>query len=258
MRRLGLVFVASMGLVMNDIPEGNAADAKAAPLAGWLGVFPEMTNYGRTFTAPVVTADKDKKPVIYRQSVKYDWLGGDLRQFEVTLARDPAFKEKYAADTLRKEAKPPTEVKVGKKAGWLWELERQEGKFDAVVNRLVIPLAEDKALIVEDKSGRKEIMLDLAATLDLARMTAALDAPPRTDFKRNLDAFRVLKKGTPYSEIEAWVGHADKSDKNPNGVIVLEYKMPDGGRVLLTFAKLDSLTTARHEGKDGKQEDLVK
>lgn len=255
MKRQWLVFLATIGLFMNAMTESNGANP--GPLAGWLGLFPQMDGYQRTFTAPVVTADKDKKPVAYRQTVKYEWTGGDIRLFEVTLARDPAFKQKYAAETLRKEPKPPSEVKVGKRTAWLWQDDK--AKPGAVANRLVVPLAEDKALIVEDKSGRKEILLDLAERLDLAKMTAALDAPPRTDAKRGVEVFRALKKGMPYTEVEAWVGMYDKADKEAgSGTLVFEYKLPDGGRVLLGFTKIESLTYARYENKDGKVEELAK
>ncbi len=259
MRPQWLVTLAAVAVSMNSMKPSNAADAKTAPLAGWLSVFPEMTGYQRTFLAPVVTVDKEKKPVAYHQTVKYEWSGGDHRHFEVTLARDPAFKQKYAAGTLRKEAKPPTEVMIGKRTGWLWEFERQVGKLDAVVSRLVVPLAEEKALIVEDKSGRKVILQGMVELLDLAKITAALDAPPRTDFGRRLEDFRALHKGLSVLQALAWVGEPDEGMPPPKARFV--YKLPDGSRVILQFEgdQLSTrLTSAQHESKDGKVEELAK
>src|SRR5262245_15184584 len=36
------------------------AEEKPAPVEGWTGIFPELTNYARTFEAPVVEKEKDK------------------------------------------------------------------------------------------------------------------------------------------------------------------------------------------------------
>jgi len=182
MRWQWMALLAAVGAHMNWAGGGATADApKPDPKAGWLGVFPELTGYQRTFTAPVVMTDKDKKPIAYRQTAKYEWTGGDIRLFEVTLARDPAFKQKYAAENLRKEAKAPKEVRVGKLTGWLWQFEPDKTKPDAIANRLVVPLAEDKVLIVEDKFGKQEIMLGLLEQFDLAGITKALEAPPKTE-----------------------------------------------------------------------------
>jgi hypothetical protein len=251
-----MALLAAAGAQLNFAGEGSAADApKPEPRAGWLGVFPELTGYQRTFSAPVVTLDKAKKPVAYRQTAKYEWTGGAIKKLEVTLARDPEFKQKYAAETVRKEAK---EVRVGKRTGWLWNLEKEaQGKRDAVVARLVVPLGEDKALILEARgAGPWEELTGLAERFDLARAETALEGPPRTEFGRNLDAFRALKKGMPYADVAGWVGEADEDVGQ--GVHILVYKLPDGSRVLLGFADLKSLMYVKHEGKDGKTEELVK
>jgi hypothetical protein len=249
-----MAFLATVGVWLHAVGEGGGAGArKPESRAGWLGVFPELPGYQRTFTAPVVAAGK--QPESYRQLVKYEWTGGAVKMLQVTLARDPAFKKTYAADTLRKEAK---EVKVGKRTGWLWNFEKQAGgKLDALMARLVVPLAEDKALIFEARGiGPWEAVTDLAARFDLASAETALAAPPRTDFQRSLDAFRALKKGIPLTEVIAWVGDPDRDVGS--GMLVMEYKLADGSRVLVGFVKRESLMYVNHEGKDGKVTELVK
>ena len=244
--------VATFGVYLYPAAEGGAGGRKPDPRAGWFGVFPELTGYQRTFTAPA--AADGKKSESYRQTVKYEWTGGAVKLLEVTLARDPAFKKAHAAEALKKQAK---EVKVGKRTGWLTTKELQPGMIDAEAGRLVVPLGEDKALIFVAKGiGPWEALTDLAGRFDLAAAEAALAAAPRTDFQRSLEAFRALKKGVSYAEVVAWVGDADKDVGS--GVHVMEYKLPDGSRVLLGFAKFESLMYVKHEGKDGKVTDLVK
>jgi hypothetical protein len=252
-----MVLPAAVGAVLGWGAPGGAADApKPEPRAGWFGVFPEIAGYGRSFLAPVVAAEK--QPVVYRQTAHYEWLGGALKRLEVTLARDPAFKQKYAAETLRKDATAPKEVKVGTRTGWLWVLEKEAGgKPDQVAWRLVVPLAADKALLCEGRgAGPWEEAAGLAQRFDLARVEAALAQPPRTDFRRSLASFRALKKAVPYSDVVAWVGFADKDVGS--GIHVLVYNLADGSRVLLGFADFQSLMYVKHEHKKGDVEDLVK
>jgi hypothetical protein len=234
---------------------GPAAEPeKIEPLAGWFGVFPELNGYQRTFLAPVLAPARP--PVAYRQTAKYEWTGGALKVLEVTLARDPAFKQKYAAEALGKEDNPPQPVRVNKRTGWLWNLGKPaEGKLGGLAARLVVPLAEDKALVLEARgAGPWEALTGLAERLDLARAEAALARPPRTDFRRTREAFLVFPKGIPHSEVAAWVGFPDEDV----GSGVLAYKLPDGSRVLLGFAASQKLISVKHERKDGTVEDLVK
>jgi hypothetical protein len=252
-----MVLPTAVGAVLGWGALGRAADApKPEPRAGWFGVFPELAGYGRSFLAPVVAAEK--QPVAYRQTARYEWLGGALKHLQVTLARDPAFKQKYAAETLRKDALAPKEVKVGTRTGWLWSLEKEAGsKPDQLAWRLVVPLAADKAVVFEGRgAGPWEEVTGLAQRFDLARAEAALAQPPRTDFRRTLDSFRALTKAVPYSDVVAWVGFADKDVGS--GVHVLVYHLADGSRVLVGFADFQSLMYVKHEHKRGEVEDLVK
>src|SRR5262245_11658572 len=114
---------------------GSAEPEKPAPLTGWLGVFPELQGYSRTFTAPVVA--KGEKPADYRQTVRYEWAGGAIRILNVTLARDPSFKEKHTAEALRKGPMVYTETKLGKHPAWLWKRDGEGAKPDELTARLI-------------------------------------------------------------------------------------------------------------------------
>jgi hypothetical protein len=227
--------------------------------AGWYGVFPPLPGYNAIFSVPVVA--KGEKPTEYRQKVEYGWTGGALKGLDVTLARDPAFKKKYAPDALKKEDPAPTEMKVGKHTAWLWIYEAKKGEDDPLVARVVVPLGEDTAFILEAKGqgpwGKKE-WAKLAENFDMAKMAEAVKAPPRTDRKRSLDAFKAIKKGDNYrSDVIPWVDHPDKDLGVKNGVYTVEYNLPDGSRVVVV-SNSEGVKSVKHEGKDGKTEDLVK
>jgi hypothetical protein len=175
-----MVALPALGALTHWADGGPAAGAfNAEPGPGWAGVFPDVTGYFKTFTRPVVTSDK--KPFAYKQMVKYDWSGGALKMLEVTLARDPAFKQKYAAEALRKEKRPPKEVKVGKRTAWLWDLEKEaQGQPEALYGRLVVPLSEDKALIFDARGqGPWEPLTDIAKHFNLDKAEQALESPPK-------------------------------------------------------------------------------
>jgi hypothetical protein len=221
-------------------------------LAGWFKVFPELTGYQRSFLAPVV-----KSKQVYQQTARYLWTGGAVKLLEVTLARDPVFKKQYAADTLKKQANAPQEVKVGKRAAWLWNLEKEAGTDpNKVRTRLVLPLAEDKVIVFEAKGrGPWEALTGLAEKFDQAAVEKALGKAPRTDSKRELALFRELRKGTPYADVVPWVGMADRDVGS--GMHVLVYDLPDGSRVSLGYADFQKLMYARHEDKDGRTTELA-
>jgi hypothetical protein len=239
----------------------TAADARAATpakpeiLAGWFGVFPELAGYQRSFLAPVVA--KGKKPTRYRQTAKYEWTGGAHKLLEVTLARDPLFKKKYATAVLKKDKKAKP-IRLGKRAAWLWHLEKEAGNNPAKVRiRLVLPLAADKVVILEARGlGPWEDLAGLAKRLNQTAIAKALAAPPRTDFKRTRQAFLRLRKGIPYSEVVPWVGAADRDVGS--GIHVLVYNLADGSRLYLGFPHFQSMVYARLLDKNGKMRDLIK
>jgi hypothetical protein len=157
-----------------------AADPSPAdkpPAAGWDVAFPELPNYALSYQAPVVA--KGDNPTAYWQTARYEWTGNDLRVAKLTLARDPEFKTKYAAEAFKKEK--AAEVQIGKKSGWMRE---PRGVGTEQVRELIIPLADDKAVIIEGMANfREDDMKALAGKLDLSAVQKALDKPPRTDGK---------------------------------------------------------------------------
>jgi hypothetical protein len=250
----------SLVLALAILPgAATAADPpqKVRTLAGWYGVFPHLSGYNAIFTVPVVA--KGEKPTEYRQKAEYGWTGGAAKQLDVTLARDPAFKKKYTPDALKKEDPAPTEVKVGKRTAWLWTYEAKKGEDWPLVGRLVVPLGEDTALIVEAKGPGPwgKGLTELAQEFDTARMAEAVKAPPRTDFKRSRDAFKAVKKGDNYFGLTPWVDYPDKDLGIKSGIHSYEYNLPDGSRVGVGVDS-EGVKYVKHEGKDGKVEDLVK
>jgi hypothetical protein len=229
---------------------------KSKVLAGWLDAFPHLLGgYVCSFESPLV--DKEKKNT-YRQTATYKWSGGADKRLDVTLARDPAFKQKYDAEKLKKDANPPRKVQVGKHTGWLWKMDSPSDKTIRPLHaRLVVPLASDRILLVEARGrGPFEDLVQRANSFDLAKMEKALGAPPRTDFGRRLEAFRLLRKGMSYRLISTWVGDADKDIGS--GIHVMVYALDDGSRVLLGFPDFNRLLYARYADKDGKVEELAK
>jgi hypothetical protein len=217
-------------------------------LAGWFGVFPELPGYQRTFQSPMIAADKKS----YRQAVRYEGTGGRIEQIEVILTRDPALKDRFTAEALKKEERPPKEVKVGAKSAWLWL------GADGSPRRLVVPLADDKMLELLG-SGMIADLLKPADAWDLPRATAALDMPPRIDFARKVEAFQALPKNATLADVTGWVGAADQKEKDGDGKPVLIFKLPDATLVRLGFdAELKKLGYAHHEIKDGKIVELLK
>ena len=121
---------------------------------------------------------------------------------------------------------------------------------------IIVPLSDDKALIVEGfATANKAFPTQLANAFDLEKVTAALDQPPRTEFGRTLEGFKQLTKGMSLKEVKDWIGEPDGDIGS--GIHIMEYKLPDQSRVLLGFPSFDKLTYVKYE-KDGKTEDLVK
>jgi len=88
---------------------------RPAPLAGWMGVFPELPGYQRKFQAPEVA--RGKTPTEYSQTVEYEWTGNDIRAITVSLVRAPKI-EKSPPPTRKETLRTLEEVRVGKWKGW--------------------------------------------------------------------------------------------------------------------------------------------
>lgn len=144
---------------------------------GWPELFPSLPNFDRKMNAPtpVPKPKKDKEPERYAQSARYEWLGGRFEVLTITLARDPDFKERYAAETVRKLKPAAKELEINKKRAYLWDREKA-GEFDKVNRWLVVVLTDDRVLIVEQRAGLD--LEEVAKKLDFDKVTKALGSPP--------------------------------------------------------------------------------
>jgi hypothetical protein len=244
--RTVLILLCVFGATLAATPL-RAADPKPAPLAGWLGVIPKESGYQRTFQEPVVNKEK----TVYQQTVEYSWMGNDYRIAKATLARDPAFKTAHTAEALKKlDAKA---IKIGKKDAWTMP-GGKSGDFQ--MTKIIVPLGEDKALIIEGVGvAHKAYPTELAGAFDPDKCAAALAQPPRTDFGRKIEDFKGFKKDMLISDVTAWLGEPDTASSAD--VYIMEYKLPDKSRVLIGCPSFDKLKYVKHE-KDGKTEDLLK
>src|SRR5271155_1141093 len=86
--------IMAFGTVPANTVGGTLAKQKQPPLAGWLGIFPSLGGYARTFKAAVV--EDDKNGPVYSQTVEYAWMGGADRHLTITVARDAKFKKLYS------------------------------------------------------------------------------------------------------------------------------------------------------------------
>jgi hypothetical protein len=226
-------------------------------LAGWLGIFPTMLGYQRTFTAPVI--EGEAKKMVYRQTVKYEWTGGAARLVEVTAARDAAFKQRYSAAEVAKEKQPPASIKVGDYPALLWKFDKpaKEREDWPLAARLVVLLDEDRVLMLEFRGpgpwgGSWE---SYAEKFDLKKTKSALDQPPRTGDPKTLESFKQLKKGMSYADVMDWVGPAEKDIGS--GIHIMQYTLADGSQVMLGFPDFQKMIYAKHRTKDGKAVDLA-
>ncbi|HKB37665.1 MAG TPA: hypothetical protein VKD72_14555 [Gemmataceae bacterium] len=232
------------------IAGGGVREAdRPAPLAGWVGVFPELPGYQRKFQAPEVA--RGKAPTEYSQTVVYEWTGNDIRAITVSLVRAPKI-EKSPPPTRKETLRTLEEVKVGKWKGWYIEYKQEEKGPN-----LWIVLATDRTLHFRWHGllGKEE-MLQLLKRFDLQRAQDESARPPRTDFRRKLEDFRALKKSMSYADVVAWAGDADADAGS--GIHIMVYKLSDGSRVLVGTPDLQKVLYIKHESKDGRTLDLGK
>jgi hypothetical protein len=154
---------------------GTTLSITADEPGGWPELFPTLGNFGRKVKGPV--AAKGEKPTVYSQSTEYDWLGGRFEVLTITLARDAKFKDTYAAEAM-KNAKPvPASLEVNKKRAYLWDREKAD-ELDKVNRKLVVVLADDKILMIEQRGAGLELE-EVAKKLDLDKVVKALESPPQ-------------------------------------------------------------------------------
>ena len=155
-------------LLTLTIPVCAPADAPG----GWDELFPTLGNFGRKVEAPKVA--KGEKPTVYSQSVVYEWMGGRFEILTITLARDPAFKDKYSAEAMKKEK--VEKLEANKRPAYLWDRMKADD-LDKVNRRLVVVLADDKVLMIEQRGGGLDLD-EVAKKLDFDKVTKALEVPP--------------------------------------------------------------------------------
>ena len=218
-----------------------AQQPEKANRAGWIGVYPHIGNYDAKFKKPKV--DKET----YQQKASYTWTGGRLESIEITLIRDAELAKRYTKDGVKKLPAVPKEVKVGDHVGW-----------DTGNGSLVIVLGDDRLLKLDAPTWKfhQSNLAGFAKRFDLKACAKALDRPPYTESRRKVEAFRELKKGMSYGEIQEWIGKADKDIGS--GIHVLEYKLDDDSRVLIGFPDFNKLIYVKHVEKAGKSVDLAK
>lgn len=173
---MGLLLV-SLGLIL---PQCSDAQDKAEHKRGgaWPDVFISASSLGMyhvVFDQPVM--EKGDMPKVYRQKANYHWSGGRFEIVQVTLARDPAFKDQFSPEVLRKEKNPPRELEINKKLAWHWKFAREGRKLDEVSQRLIIVLDTDKAIIIE-QLGYGLNLEEMAKRFDFAKIDKALANPP--------------------------------------------------------------------------------
>jgi hypothetical protein len=167
-----VLIVVGLGLVL---PRSTGAqDVNDGRRPAWPDVFIKMGMYSLRYEKPVV--DKGDKPEIYQQKVSYSWSGGRSEVLFVTLARDPAFKGRFSADTLKKEKNPPKELAIDEKKAWYWTFDPKDRRLD-VAQRLVVLLDVDKAIIIE-RIGSGPSLENVAKRFDFAKVAKALANPP--------------------------------------------------------------------------------
>ena len=174
-------FLMCLTLCSGLLSYGAATATGAWPgQPAWADLFPAPpANYYIAFKPPVVA--KSENPEVYHLSVVYDWLGNDFRSATATLARDPEFKTKYAAEAMKKEG--AKEITVGRKTAWVRPA-KKESKWEY---ELVVPLSEDKALILASQGhfGGEVELSALAARFDLEQVEKALAKAPAVERKKD-------------------------------------------------------------------------
>jgi hypothetical protein len=142
----------------------------------WPDVFVKMSPmYRVTYDRPIVAVGE--KPEVYSQKATYDWTGGRLEAIYITLARDPAFKDKYSSEAIMKQKNAPMPLDINKKKAWLWTYGPEDKS--KVGKRLVVVLEDDKVIIIE-QLGFGASLEKLAGEFDFAKVAKALAKAPET------------------------------------------------------------------------------
>jgi hypothetical protein len=233
-----LVFFIVIGLFGSD---GSAQQRPSTVYAGWVGVFPEVQYYQRVFDKPSVNKQT------YRQTARYEWMGGRAEVVHITLMRDAGEAKRYTPDGVKALPELPMPVKIGERDGYRWKNER-----------LVIVLKDNRLVKLEAPTYKQHAsdLVGIAKKLDLDACEKALEQPPRTDFTRDLKAFQAIQKGMSHADVSAWVGESNLDIGS--GIHILVYPLADGSRVLIGFPDFNRLVYVKHVDKAGKVVELAK
>jgi hypothetical protein len=153
------------------------------PRAAWYKVFePLPPGYVTKFDPPLFASQTK-----YSQSMEYWWTGGRLDSGKITLSRDPQIKERFS----ERKRSPHCSREI-----FISETPPQ----------IVVLLARDKAMLVE-RQGNDIGQINAWKNCDyLDRITEALTARPRTDFRATPETFSYIRPGDQFFEIEQWLG----------------------------------------------------
>lgn len=145
---------------------------------GWADLFAKLGNYERKLEPLVLK--RDAKNPVYSQTAHYLWLGGADRHYDVTVARDSAFKTLYSEEEVKKGTPAPEKIEVGKYPAWLWKYQADRKEVRPLQARLVVLLGDDRVLVIEQRGlGPFESIQSIAEKFDLKKIKAALDQPPQ-------------------------------------------------------------------------------
>jgi hypothetical protein len=211
------------------------------PLPGWVGLYPPGQKlYGR----PVVSNDGKS----YSQTLSTSNIGNATSHtLKETLLRDPSIEQKYAAETLARTPNPPKVFYAGQRRVLVWDLGEVRdiviGECNA--SRMVVLLGPEKALIREScvyiaeyKKPSEETTVKFSdeqlAFFD--RAEAALEKPPRTNFRRTFALFEPLAKGMSSSLVRDYVGFPDQEFSIGDNMLVETYELLDRSTIVLRYA----------------------
>jgi hypothetical protein len=222
--------------------------ATAAPVtgqAGWPGVFPAVEGYTRIFEKPVVTGKDPTKPS-YSQAACYSFNGNSIRIIRLTLVHAEAKMSEGPWPGMDRD-------RLGKRFVWT-----SKGKKEALPTvKVIIPLGGVSGIILDGEGAvTKQTLINLAKKLDLERIAAVLKNPPHTAAARTVEAFRAITKRMTYADLTAYVGEPDADIGS--GTHVMEYKLSDGGRILVGTPDLKKIAYIKHQTRIGKTTDLLK
>ena len=167
-----VILVMLIGFVA---PSATALQGKRHP-AGWPNLLMPRQGYELIFEKPIV--EPGENPKVYQQKARYVWTGGRLDELDVTFLRDPGVAKKYSTEAMKQEKEMPSGEQIRGKQTWLWLADPTLPKPAPITSRLVIVLAPDKAVILEQKHFSLDLK-QIARELDFGKIEKALESPPK-------------------------------------------------------------------------------